>query len=169
MTQCGRSPRRTAPQKRPRQDSAAVGCVHVRTEKVRSQSEVVREEGKSTLEEVRVVVCEEGTAGAIENTEKERRVVTVEERAGVEKETGDSTAGTTAICDICRVPQRLLRMHLPCCCFSGQRTVVGNISGQSVAPYIWRKGPGNGMKIKESSRTRDWQPGVSLLRPFWCF
>ena len=93
-------------------------CVHVWTEEVWSQSEVVREEGKSTLEEVRVEVCEEGMAEAIEKTEAERKVVTVEERAGVEKGTNDSAAGTTAICDICRVPRRLLcrhieAMHLP--------------------------------------------------------
>ena len=113
VTQHGRSPRRrTAPQKRPRQDSAAVRCVRVRIEEVRSQSEVVREDGKSTLEEARVVVCEEGTAGAVEEAEEERRVVTVEERAGVKKETSDSTAGTTATCDICRVPRRLLRRHI---------------------------------------------------------
>ena len=93
-------------------------CVRVWTEEVRSQSEVVREEGKSTLEEVRMVVCEEGMAEAIKKTEAERKVVTVEERAGVQKGTNDSAAGTTAICDICRVPRRLLRrhkeaMHLP--------------------------------------------------------
>ena len=73
VTQRGRSPRRrTAPQKRPRQNSAAVRCVRVRIEEVRSQSEVVREDGKSTLEEARVVVCEEGTAGAVEETEGEK-------------------------------------------------------------------------------------------------
>ena len=111
VTQRGRSPRRrTAPQKRPHQDSAAVRCVQVRIEEVKSQLEV-REDGKGTLEEARVVVCEEGTAGAVKETEEERRVVTVEERAGVEKETSDSKAGTTATCDICRVPQRLLRRH----------------------------------------------------------
>ena len=112
VTQCGRSPRRrTVPQKR--QDSAAVRCVRVGTEEVRSQSEVVWGEGESTLEEVKVVVCEEGTAEAVEKTEEERIVVT-----GVEMETSDSTAGTTAICDICRVLRRLLcrhieSMHLP--------------------------------------------------------
>ena len=119
VTKRGRSPRRrTAPQKRSCQDSAAVRCVRVWTEEVRSQSEVVGEEGESTLEKVRVVVCEEVMAEAVEKTEEERRVVTVEERAGVEKETSDSAAGTTAICDICRVPWRLLcrhieAMHLP--------------------------------------------------------
>ena len=119
VTQHGRSPRRRiAPQKRPHQDSAAVRCVRVQIEEVRSQSEVVREDGKRTLEEARVIVCEEGTAGAAKETEEERRVVTVEERSGVEKETSDSTAGTTATCDICRVPRRLLcrhieSMHLP--------------------------------------------------------
>ena len=112
VTQHGRLPRRKAPQKCLRQDSAAVRCVRVWMEEVRSQSEVVREEGKSTLEEVKMVVCEEGMAGAIEKTEEERRVVIVEERAGVKKETGDSTAGTTAICDICRVPWRLLIRHM---------------------------------------------------------
>ena len=105
VTQRGRSPRRrTAPQKCPHQDSAAVRWI----EEVKSQSEEVREDGKSTLEEARVVVCEEGSAGAVKETEEERRVVTVEERAGVEKETSDSTAGTTATCDICGVPRRLL-------------------------------------------------------------
>ena len=99
-------------QKCPHQDSAAVRCVRVRIEEVRSQSKVVREDGKSTLGEARVVVCEKGTAGAFKETEEERRVVTVEERAGVKKETSDSTAGTTATCDICRVPQRLLRRHI---------------------------------------------------------
>ena len=38
--------------------------------------------------------------------------MTVEERAGVEKESSDSMAGTTAICDICRVPRWLLRRHI---------------------------------------------------------
>ena len=85
---------------------------------VRGQSEVVRWEGKSTLEELRVVVREKGKAGAVEKIEEERRVVTVEERAGVE-ESSDTTAGTTAICNICKVPQRMLcrhieAMHLPC-------------------------------------------------------
>ena len=113
VTQRGRSlRRRTAPQKCPHQDSAAVRCVRVRIEEVKSQSEEVREDGKSTLEEARVVVCEEGSAGAVKETEEERRVVTVEERAGVEKETSDSTAGTTATCDICGVPWRLLRRHI---------------------------------------------------------
>ena len=64
---------------------------------------LVREEGKSTLEEVRVVVHAEGMAGAAEKIEQESRVLTVE-RAGVEKNS-DSTAGTTAICDICMVPR----------------------------------------------------------------
>ena len=113
VTQRGRSPRRrTAPQKRPHQDLGAVRCVRVRIEEVKTQSEEVREDGKSTLEEARVVVCEEGSAGAVKETEEERRVVTVEERAGVKKETSDSTAGTTATCDICGVPRRLLRRHI---------------------------------------------------------
>ena len=59
VTQPGRSPRRrTVPQKRLRQDSADVRRVRVRMEEVRRQSEVMREGGKSTLEEVRVVVHE---------------------------------------------------------------------------------------------------------------
>ena len=81
-------------------------------EEVRSQSDLVREEGKRTPEETRVVVCEERTAAAMERTEGERGVVTVEERAGVEKESGHSTSGTSAICDICKVPQKLVHRHI---------------------------------------------------------
>ena len=65
---------------------------------------MVGEEGKITLEEARVVVHEEGMTGAVEKTEEERRVGTVEERAGIVKETSDSTAGTTAVLtQACRV------------------------------------------------------------------
>ena len=57
VTQCSRSPsRRMAPQKRPRQDLAAVRCVRVRTEEVRCQLEVVKEERKRTAEEGRMSV-----------------------------------------------------------------------------------------------------------------
>ena len=153
-----------APQKRPPLDLAAVRCVRVWTEEIRSQSEVVKQEGNRTPEEVIVVVCEESTAVAIEKIE-ERRVVTIEERAEVEKGSSDSTAGTTPICDICRVPQRLLCRHTEAMClpwfFRPENRCLKCQWAECSSLYL-EKDTVNGMNTWESSQTREWQPGANL-------